>query len=144
MFRVGNRQLAQAAVSGGAADVCQTLVHPHGRARRRKRYQPADPVEHARVHGQPLRSQARDERLVGRQEQLERRALLDLPGNVARGPVRHANAETGFTPVRGDHVAQGNPEVGGSGNGRGRLRRGGGRQQQDREAGEEGAEEHGD
>ena len=71
-----------------AAETLEPFVDRQRRALGREDHQPADGVDHAGIARQARRGQLIRKLLVGRQEHLERRAVLDLPRQGA-GRAEH-------------------------------------------------------
>ena len=114
----------------------QPFGRPHRRARRREQDDPADRVERAAVARETRGGQLFDERLVRRQEEVERGAIPHLPSECAGRPEHQFDLLAGLPGEPVGHFGQRETEVGRSGHDR-LLGSGGPRDNDDQEQAEQ-------
>ena len=103
VLRVGNRELVQGPVGKRVGDAAQLRIDCDRRSPRDDQRKPAHRIDDARIDAVPLAREGVDVRLVGREEQLERGAILDLATEIPRRAEHQPELPAGLLrELRGD------------------------------------------
>ncbi len=141
MRGIGDGEAVDAALSGELRQARETGVGVDGRARRREEHETADRVERALVLEAAFLRERSNVGLVGREEQLEGRALRDLAAEIAGGAVGDAHGPARLACVDPRDLVEGELEIRGGGDaGCGAC--GGGKQPQGKASEDRGEEAH--
>ena len=122
-LRIGDGEAAHAAGLGQPCQAFEPLIDRERRALRREDHQPADGVHGAGIARQSRGGQLIRELLVCREEQLEGRAVPNLPRQRSRGAEHQLDARPSGARERVGDLVQREIQVRGGGD-RGRLLRG--------------------